>query len=757
MNNLVDALLPSSRPRFHRDEIRINNEPHELYYRDVLDCVRCLYGSAEFAPYLVFTPEQHYSDPNRTSESRLYHDMHTGKWWWWTQEQLEKETPGATVVPIILSSDKTQVTTFGDKSAYPVYMTIGNLPKEIWRKPSRQGQILLAYLPTSKFESVSNKAARRRLIANLFHGCMRLILEPLVKAGKDGVTMASGDGVIRRCHPLLAAYSADYMEQIVVAGINSGQCPVCMVPRKELGEWMNYPLRSLADVKEALNAWDKRPDKFFQECAAVRIKPIVHPFWEDLPYCNIFLAIVPDILHQLKQGMIKHLFTWIKTIYGKAEIDARCKRLPPNHHVRHFFKGITPLSRLTGTEHADVAKILLGIIIDLPIPGGHSATSLIKATRALLDFFYLAQYPVHSSESLAELEEALTRFHANKSVFEALGIRTSWIIPKLHFLMHYLTLIKWLGTCDNFDTAYTERLHIDMTKDAFNATNGKDEYAQMTLWLERKEKVLKHESYITWVLAGQPPITYQPLNPSITERIHMTKRPTRRAVHFNDIVQQYGATFIRDAIARYVVKFNNPDLSWNQVETRASYVNLLFQKLQIYHKVKLWLGNNMHHRLSSDEFDVVHAKSSHKNKYGQDIPGRFDTVLVNDGTGEFIGIKGYRVAQVRLIFSLPSHVISGLFPGHTDIPKYFAYVEWFKAFENAPRPHHLLFKVTRSTQNGNRLASVISLDNIDRSVHLIPCFGAVAPREWTMDNVLENCNTFYVNSFANRYNYHTII
>jgi hypothetical protein len=34
------------------------------------------------------------------------------------QEAVEKDNPGATILPIIISTDKTQLTTFGNKSAY---------------------------------------------------------------------------------------------------------------------------------------------------------------------------------------------------------------------------------------------------------------------------------------------------------------------------------------------------------------------------------------------------------------------------------------------------------------------------------------------------------------------------------------------------------------------------------------------------------------------------------------------------------------
>ncbi|KIJ07749.1 hypothetical protein PAXINDRAFT_89897, partial [Paxillus involutus ATCC 200175] len=117
---------------------------------------------------------------------------------------------GATIIPIILSSDKTQITMFRNKAAYPLYMTIGNLPKEIHRKPSRRAWILLAYLPTSWLDHITNQAARRRTVTNLFHACMSHILDPLKAPADTGLPMASGDGVVRRGHPLVACYAGDY-------------------------------------------------------------------------------------------------------------------------------------------------------------------------------------------------------------------------------------------------------------------------------------------------------------------------------------------------------------------------------------------------------------------------------------------------------------------------------------------------------------------------------------------------------------------
>ena len=102
--------------------------------------------------------------------------------------------PEATIIPIIVSTDKTQLTLFRDKSAYPIYLTIGNICKHIRRKVSHHTHMLLGYIPTTKLTSISNKAAHRRALANLFHTCMQTTLAPIGPYGETGVDMMSGDG-----------------------------------------------------------------------------------------------------------------------------------------------------------------------------------------------------------------------------------------------------------------------------------------------------------------------------------------------------------------------------------------------------------------------------------------------------------------------------------------------------------------------------------------------------------------------------------
>lgn len=541
---------------------------------------------------------------------------------------------------------------FGTKTAYPVYLTIGNIPKELRRKPSRRTHILLGYLPTTPLHHVSSTASRRRMVANLFHYCFARMLEPLKSLDKTGpIEMSSGDGIVRRTFPIFACFVGDYPEQVLVSGCKTGDCPRCPARLPELGDLKeDYEYRDLAKILEALATFEGAPAGYSAACSEAGIKPIVHPFWQDLPYSDIYLGITPDVLHQLYQGVMKHLMSWVTTAFGEKELDARCRCLPPNHNVRSFSKGITSLSRVTGKEHADMCRILLGLVVDLKLPDGTSPIPLICAIRSLLDFLYLAQYPLHTSETLQLLHESLERFHENKYIFVDLGIRNNFNLPKLHSLAHYVDSIKLFGTTDNYNTEYTERLHIDLAKDAYRATNHRDEYAQMTVWLERREKVLRHESYLQWCLDPQSTIVLRSTDMAYNGTLTFTKWPSARAVDFDNIISKYGARFFREALRRYIVlaRHSGPPLTRNQVERQILYVNLPFTAVPVYHRLKFAASGDstLAKRIT---LDSIHVRPERQTKKEKTIPARFDTALLNVGSGGETGVQGMFCSLLVLI------------------------------------------------------------------------------------------------------------
>ncbi|KAF8258346.1 hypothetical protein EI94DRAFT_1815535 [Lactarius quietus] len=264
LNQMIDTHLPG-RPHFQRKEILVGDEVCDLYFRDILQCIRALFLDPDFGPYLKFAPERHYV--NEDKDKRVYHDMYTGGWWWFTQVAIEKDLPGATTVPVLLSTDKTQLTPFQDKCAYPIYMTIGNIPKEIHRKASMHAYFLLGYLPMTKLKLETNQAKRKRLTTNLYHACLRHILEPLISAGNHGVFMPTATGDVHRIHPIVVNFIGDYPEQVLSTCTLTGDCPRCGTSTEDLGNFdpNNMPApRNLDNFLNVLDSFHRDPAGFLQ-------------------------------------------------------------------------------------------------------------------------------------------------------------------------------------------------------------------------------------------------------------------------------------------------------------------------------------------------------------------------------------------------------------------------------------------------------------------------------------------------------------
>ena len=274
---------------------------------------------------------------------------------------------------------------------------------------------------------------------------------------------------------------------------------------------------------------------------------------------------------------------WVAQVESD-EVDARCGCLPLNHNTRHFQNGFT------GQEHKDVSCILLGVMVDLTLPGLQSSVRLARLVQAILDFIYLSQYPVHTTESLRDMDTALTQFHENKDVLIELGVRQYFNIPKLHSLLHYTRSIRHFGTADNYNTEQSEHLHIDYAKKAFRATNFKNEYKQMTIYLERLEAIHQHAAFIDWCKGSRhsvlptTPLAYPCQNWMLCAVL--TRYPSEARINFEGLFNRHGAIDFQDVLADFIVQHNYPGLLAAVAQRCANNTLLSFRRVSVFHKVK---------------------------------------------------------------------------------------------------------------------------------------------------------------------------
>lgn len=562
---------------------------------------------------------------------------------------------GATVVPVIISTDKTQLCILtGGKTAYPVYMTIGTFDKSVRRKPSYHAQTLVGYLPTSTLGDTDlNEAAARMGRSRLFHKAMDIIFGPLKAVAKTGIELTSADGAVRRGHPILASYPADYPEQSLVTCTRYNvTCPKCNIKVDGFGNGkLGTPREqndSLRKIESAAN--ETSMTKINKKLKRNGLNYIPEPFWADWYLVDIHSAITPDILHQLYQGVVEHLIGWLRNLIGDTELDARFKRLPPAHGVRHFKVGISGLTQVSGPEHKDICKELLGCLLGLSsVPLG-----AVRASRALLDFLYLAQYPSHSDDTLKYLQDALDEFHVNKEVFLNLDARlgTSWLVhtketrsfdqfyltgghfnfPKLHSLRHYLDSIRLLGTTDNYNTEATERLHIDLAKEAYRATNKKDYYEQMLLWLERREKMWAFEIVLQWRQGTMP----QPQSRHLRRHAlgpHLAKTPSVSNMQLSILVRNHDANSFIPELHAFISRYRN-QFAVTPSRPSANSHRIPITHVDVWHLLKFYVqktGTPSSSSLDRETSCIAYATPERRSASEKRLPARFDTVLVNEG------------------------------------------------------------------------------------------------------------------------------
>ncbi|KAG0702298.1 hypothetical protein DFH29DRAFT_999403 [Suillus ampliporus] len=448
--------------------------PVELIWRDALEVVKQLFSNPIFANHMTFDP---YIVNNEGK--REYGDYMSADMAWKIQDHLPM---GATQVPIILGSDKTPVTrTTGGLEMHPVFITIGNIDSEVRSK------------------ATSHELGDTILQARLWHKCMDLIFANLKVAAAKGCFMPDPFRYIHYVFMPLVAHVCDLPEASMIAAVSKNASPLTMATQDNFGDGIlhlprtgRHTMQLIIRICETIDPWEL--DKFQKATKAAYLSGVHMPFWRDWEYACPSVFLAREVLHTCHKFFADHPLKWIKEAIGTYELDTRFM-------IQHKRVGTRHLQKASRT---DIQRTIVASI------AGAVPPRFIRTIRALVDFIYLAQNPVHSPESLRSMVQALSDFHTFKNaIIEAearrgkKGVKEDFFIPKLELLQSFKGMIERLGTLMQFSADVTERLLITHCKDFFpqTAQQSKNFTEQCVRILNRQESM---EIFDLYTLSDEP-------------------------------------------------------------------------------------------------------------------------------------------------------------------------------------------------------------------------------------------------------------
>ena len=310
-------------------------------------------------------------------------------------------------------------------------MSIGNIKSTLRNKPTMNAWIPIALLPIppkrlDKLPTYPQEAQELDAL-QVTHEILSSILSPLSDAkSQTGIEMVCCDEKVRNCVPKLSAWLADHMENVMIHGITSNRCPICIAPPDEFGELPDAPYATRPHPSYAA-AYHNSDVKRLESDG---VKNVNNALWH-IPHCEPHEIVRPDTLHTLLLGILTHLMKWVQEFLeyvGRMTIfDHVWSRLPPFPGFTRPNKAYRSVTQWQGKEMRNLLRVLLGVFTAAlsrttdadPIAPRHKPLchKAILCVRYITDYILIAQYQVHTPGTIQSMRDYLEDFHNHKDVF----------------------------------------------------------------------------------------------------------------------------------------------------------------------------------------------------------------------------------------------------------------------------------------------------------------------------------------------------
>jgi hypothetical protein len=113
----------------------------------------------------------------------------------------------------------------------------------------------------------------------------------------------------------------------------------------------------------------------------------------------------------------------------------------------------------------------------------------VRTFRAFLEFCYIVRRDAITEDDISELQNSLTRFHEYRDIFIETGVRSGFLLPRQHSMMHYHSLIRKFGAPNGLCTSITESKHIRAVKEPWRRSNHNEALGQMLVTNQRLDQL----------------------------------------------------------------------------------------------------------------------------------------------------------------------------------------------------------------------------------------------------------------------------
>ncbi|KAG0698406.1 hypothetical protein DFH29DRAFT_983887 [Suillus ampliporus] len=722
-------------------------QPLHLYWRDPLDCIEALFNHPHFANELDLTPTRVYDTVDCTM--RKYTEWMTGDAAWSMQSQLPD---GATLLGVILSSDKTSITN----------MTGGRMATR--NKASSHAFLLTALLPIAEFLHPVKRMQS-------FHQCLDIILEPLKQAARIG-------RMIITCDPLDVEGYFDECSHFRLSGV--------FWPF-----WRNWPLAdpSCFLTPEALHHWHRQ---FYDHDVQWCLRAVGA---QELDFRFSLLQQLTTFRH-FKDGISN-----LKQVTGRAQCDMQrymvaliADAAPPG--VVIAIRALMDFRYLSQATMIDESHC--GLILDA-LKQFHDHKQEIIAcgarrgtkSNSVLNNWYIPKLELISViPSICQVGSLMqwsadTTEHAHITLIKDPADSTN----HNNYDAQICRFLDWNEKCRNFQIMTSiitqSRSHqqaaASPTIDDDSHVGGpgvNEEVVADDLWGPRHivTDFFKIAQQVSSDIKAAKPLRTFLVNTSMA--IHLNFDASIQRIPVDVVAEKFSLPDLRGALADYVEQEGHTGLpTFHKLQgPRCAQPDapLPFDDLRVWFKVRIQQAS--YHGQSTPPALMVNASPpSATGKYGHYDAAIFTVDDTKLDQWPASGLKGVFQVSARVLClmseKLAGHtvvevhlVMQPLPPRGKTTPWAACFLTYVQRLDVVPQRRgsslehttqmHILKRAVRSA--GVPFGDILPLDQIRSFAHIVPRFGPVADSCLTAENSAHSAQVFFLNKYIDKEFYYAI-